>query len=320
MARASSARTSGLTSLAARLDSVRAMFAPSPMITPRSAAGRQRGGVGAGRDEDQLVERPAAPHRPRRGRSSPGRTSPRRRRGRRARHGLRVTVEPVDQRGQPDREPVDRPAGCCGVSSSLGSTRRARSRFRCARIRRRRVGHLPRRTRSTTSRARASRRWRRRRVTPSRCTPTRSTRHLRCPPTSRRASPATRSWCCSRNPVLRGRSTLGRFVLRRVADPQARREVSAPTSARSTSTAAWRRRSTTASRSCASRRPPRAPRPGSTPGSQTVIGVNKYQVDEDHPIEVLKVENSRVRAEQLEKLARLRADRDEAATTARSPS
>jgi methylmalonyl-CoA mutase len=51
-------------------------------------------------------------------------------------------------------------------------------------------------------------------------------------------------------------------------------------------------------------------------GQQTVIGVNKYQVDSDHEIEVLKVENSRVRAEQLEKLQRLRADRDEAATQA----
>ena len=37
-------------------------------------------------------------------------------------------------------------------------------------------------------------------------------------------------------------------------------------------------------------------------GAQTVIGINKYQVDEDHPIEVLKVENSRVRAEQIAKL------------------
>jgi len=51
-------------------------------------------------------------------------------------------------------------------------------------------------------------------------------------------------------------------------------------------------------------------------GAQPVIGVNKYQVDEDHEIEVLKVENSRVRAEQLAKLERLRADRDEAATQA----
>ncbi|WP_067893470.1 methylmalonyl-CoA mutase [Nocardia vaccinii] len=47
-------------------------------------------------------------------------------------------------------------------------------------------------------------------------------------------------------------------------------------------------------------------------GQQPVIGVNKYQVDEDTPIEVLKVENSRVRAEQNEKLRRLRAERDSA--------
>ena len=46
-------------------------------------------------------------------------------------------------------------------------------------------------------------------------------------------------------------------------------------------------------------------------GQQPVIGVNKYQVDEDHEIEVRKVENSRVRAEQVAKLEQLRADRDQ---------
>jgi methylmalonyl-CoA mutase len=51
-------------------------------------------------------------------------------------------------------------------------------------------------------------------------------------------------------------------------------------------------------------------------GQQTVIGINKYQVDEDHPIEVLKVENSRVRAEQIAKLQQLRADRDSDAVDA----
>ncbi|MCX2711916.1 methylmalonyl-CoA mutase [Mycolicibacterium sp. J2] len=51
-------------------------------------------------------------------------------------------------------------------------------------------------------------------------------------------------------------------------------------------------------------------------GAQPVIGVNKYQVDEDQEIEVLKVENSRVRAEQLAKLQRLRAEREEAAAQA----
>jgi methylmalonyl-CoA mutase len=51
-------------------------------------------------------------------------------------------------------------------------------------------------------------------------------------------------------------------------------------------------------------------------GAQPVIGINKYQVDDDHEIEVLKVENSRVRAEQIAKLATLRADRDDSATQA----
>jgi methylmalonyl-CoA mutase len=51
-------------------------------------------------------------------------------------------------------------------------------------------------------------------------------------------------------------------------------------------------------------------------GAQPVIGVNKYQVDEDQQIEVLKVENSRVRSEQLAKLQQLRADRDSSAVDA----
>jgi methylmalonyl-CoA mutase len=51
-------------------------------------------------------------------------------------------------------------------------------------------------------------------------------------------------------------------------------------------------------------------------GNQPVIGVNKYQVEEDQEVEVLKVENSRVRAEQLAKLQELRANRDQAAVEA----
>ncbi|KZS78389.1 methylmalonyl-CoA mutase [Mycobacterium kansasii] len=51
-------------------------------------------------------------------------------------------------------------------------------------------------------------------------------------------------------------------------------------------------------------------------GQQPVIGVNKYRVDEEQQIEVLKVDNSRVRAEQLAKLHQLRAGRDQAAVEA----
>ncbi|QDQ92561.1 methylmalonyl-CoA mutase [Rhodococcus sp. WB9] len=51
-------------------------------------------------------------------------------------------------------------------------------------------------------------------------------------------------------------------------------------------------------------------------GRQPLVGVNKYVPDEADEIEVLKVENSRVRKEQLEKLDRLRADRDSDAVEA----
>jgi methylmalonyl-CoA mutase len=47
-------------------------------------------------------------------------------------------------------------------------------------------------------------------------------------------------------------------------------------------------------------------------GQQAVIGVNKYRPLNDPPIDVLKVDNSAVRAQQIEKLRRLREERDEA--------
>ncbi|UGY92605.1 methylmalonyl-CoA mutase [Streptomyces gobiensis] len=47
-------------------------------------------------------------------------------------------------------------------------------------------------------------------------------------------------------------------------------------------------------------------------GRQPVIGVNKYRVDSDEQIDVLKVDNSSVRTQQIEKLRRLREERDEA--------
>jgi methylmalonyl-CoA mutase len=49
-------------------------------------------------------------------------------------------------------------------------------------------------------------------------------------------------------------------------------------------------------------------------GRQPVIGVNKYRATEEEHIEVLKVDNAGVRAQQLEKLRRLREERDEEAT------
>jgi methylmalonyl-CoA mutase len=51
-------------------------------------------------------------------------------------------------------------------------------------------------------------------------------------------------------------------------------------------------------------------------GEQTVVGVNKYLTGEDAKIDILKVDNSAVRAAQIEKLKRLKAERNEAETLA----
>jgi methylmalonyl-CoA mutase len=48
-------------------------------------------------------------------------------------------------------------------------------------------------------------------------------------------------------------------------------------------------------------------------GKQTVVGVNKYRLPGNEDIPVLKVDNSAVRARQIEKLERLRGDRDQLA-------
>ena len=48
-------------------------------------------------------------------------------------------------------------------------------------------------------------------------------------------------------------------------------------------------------------------------GAQPVIGVNKYRTPDADAIDVLKIDNSSVRRQQIEKLERLRAERDEAA-------
>src|SRR5262249_47928912 len=45
-------------------------------------------------------------------------------------------------------------------------------------------------------------------------------------------------------------------------------------------------------------------------GAQAVVGVNKYQPEDDRAIDVLKVDNSAVRRLQLDKLGRLKRERD----------
>jgi len=51
-------------------------------------------------------------------------------------------------------------------------------------------------------------------------------------------------------------------------------------------------------------------------GKQIIVGVNRYQPIDEAPIDVLRVDNSAVRAAQIEKLERLRAERDSATVAA----
>jgi methylmalonyl-CoA mutase len=46
-------------------------------------------------------------------------------------------------------------------------------------------------------------------------------------------------------------------------------------------------------------------------GRQTIVGVNKYRLAEETDIDVLKVDNASVRGQQIDRLKRLRADRDQ---------
>ncbi len=51
-------------------------------------------------------------------------------------------------------------------------------------------------------------------------------------------------------------------------------------------------------------------------GHQSVVGVNRFRTSDERPIDVLKVDNSAVRAAQIDKLNRLKAERDSAAVAA----
>ncbi len=51
-------------------------------------------------------------------------------------------------------------------------------------------------------------------------------------------------------------------------------------------------------------------------GTEVIVGVNKYRRDKEDPIDLLDIDNSKVRDSQIARLERIRAERDEAACTA----
>ena len=48
-------------------------------------------------------------------------------------------------------------------------------------------------------------------------------------------------------------------------------------------------------------------------GSQTIVGVNKYRLEKEAPIDILEIDNTAVRQEQIQNLKTLKEGRDEAA-------
>ena len=51
-------------------------------------------------------------------------------------------------------------------------------------------------------------------------------------------------------------------------------------------------------------------------GSETIVGVNKYKLEKEAPLDILEVNNTAVREEQVAQLRKLRAERDQAKVTA----
>ena len=46
-------------------------------------------------------------------------------------------------------------------------------------------------------------------------------------------------------------------------------------------------------------------------GKDSIVGINKYRLDKEEPIDILEVDNTKVRSQQIERLEQLRAERDE---------
>jgi methylmalonyl-CoA mutase len=51
-------------------------------------------------------------------------------------------------------------------------------------------------------------------------------------------------------------------------------------------------------------------------GAETIVGVNKYKLDKEDPLEILDVDNTAVREAQIKRLEKLKSERDEAKTRA----
>ena len=77
--------------------------------------------------------------------------------------------------------------------------------------------------------------------------------------------------------------------------------------------AAWQRLSKQVFRRCASKEAAARTQARIDSGNQTIVGVNKYRLEKEAPIDILEIDNTEVRKEQIERLEQLKANRDEKA-------
>ena len=171
--------------------------------------------------------------------------------------------------------------------------------------------------RSTTWSAPASRRWPPPRATPSRCTPTPSTRRSRCRPTSRPASPATPSCCCSRSRAPPGSSTRGAAATTSSGSPTTW-PARAWAHIQEVEAAGGMAKAIEAGHAEAAHRGGRGPHPGPH-RLRPPAGDRRQQVPARRRATTSTSSRSTTRrsgAQQLDKLERLRAERDEAACQA----
>ena len=157
----------------------------------------------------------------------------------------------------------------------------------------------------------ASRRWPRPRATPSRCTRTPSTRRSRCRPTSRPGSPATPSCCSSRSRGTTGTIDPwgGSYYVERLTHDLAERawaHIQEAEQAGGMAKAIEQGIPKMRIEEAAARTQARI-----DSGTQQVIGVNTYRLADEDQLDVLRVDNDDVYRQQIAKLERLRAERDD---------
>jgi methylmalonyl-CoA mutase len=178
----------------------------------------------------------------------------------------------------------------------------------CVHTRKLRDGRSPSRILSIMLDVPASKPWEQHWVIPSRCTPMRSMKLLHCQPISRHVLPVTPRFIFSRKQKFVVRLTHGQVHIMLNRSPttwlkkhghliEEVEKLGGMAAAIETGIPKMR------IEEAAARTQARI-----DSGAQTIVGVNKYRLEKEDPIDILEVDNTAVRAQQIERLKQLRAN------------